>query len=289
VYSSQATAHISEAHSDALLKRKAPRYPLAATVDVLTLRSGTSANIPGRIVNLGEAGVSAVLAGEFSGGDAVSVSFRLPGVGRPVHAEAIVRHGNGLQYGLEFVNSPREQQEMIRYWAAGTQSRRAINATNARLRAKGLRGRGLGLHEHLEQLKRPLGLALLLLVTTGCFALLRWERGWRELKAQIPAASFDSSAPEVRIPGETMQKLLTHKVEPAVPEASQPALRGTVTLEAVIGKDGGVRDVHPLSGPEPLAEAALDAVRWWRFEPYRIRGKAVEVETTLTVDFGPTS
>ena len=62
-----------------------------------------------------------------------------------------------------------------------------------------------------------------------------------------------------------------------------------MTLDAVIGKDGGVRDVHAVSGPEPLAEAALDAVRGWRFEPYRIRGKAVAVETTLTVDFGPIS
>jgi hypothetical protein len=281
VYPSQANSHISD---PALLKRKVPRYPLTATVDVLILRSGTSANIPGRIVNIGEAGVSAVLAGEFSSGEAVSVSFRLPSVGRSVHAEAVVRHGEGLQYGLEFVNSPREQQEMIRYWAAASQSRREINAKKPRASV----GRQ-GLRTHLEQMKRPLALALLLLVTTGCFDLLRWQRGWRELKAQIPATSFDSAAPEVRIPGETMQKLLTHKVEPALPDPAQTALRGTVTLDAVIGRDGGVRDVHPVSGPEPLAEAALDAVRWWRFEPYRIRGKAVEVETTLTVDFGPTS
>jgi TonB family protein len=284
VCSSQSNSHTSDS-DPALLRRKAPRYPLAATVDVLTMRSGISANIPGRMINIGESGLSAILAGQFSAGQGVSLSFRLPSVGRAVHTEAVIRHANGLQYGLEFVNSPREQQEMIRYWAAGIQSRKEIHPKKPPLSfgKQGLRTR-------FEQLKRPLALALLLLVTTGCFALLRWQRGWRELKAEVPAASFDSAAPEVRIPGETMQKLLTHKVEPALSLAPQSGpLRGTVTLDAVIGKDGGVRDVHAVSGPEPLAEAALDAVRGWRFEPYRIRGKAVAVETTLTVDFGPIS
>lgn len=224
-----------------------------------------------------------MLAGEFRAGEAVSVSFRLPSVGRPLHADAVVRHGNGLQYGLEFVNASREQQEMIRYWAAGSQRGKAAvgGGPTAQVRKTA--------RVQIE-MKRALALAALLLVTTGSFALLRWQRGWKELRAQVPVSADAAASPEVHLPGETMQKLLTHKVEPALPDSPQSgALHGTVTLDAVIGKDGGVRDVHPVSGPEPLAAAALDAVRWWRFEPYRIRGKPVEVETTLTVDFGPTT
>ena len=284
MYLTQAAPRASEPTFDAaLLKRKAPRYPLAVTVDVLTLRSGTSGNIPGRTVNIGETGVAAILAGEFKAGEAMSLSFRLPSVGRPLHADAVVRHGSGLQYGLEFVNSSREQQEMIRYWAASSQSGRKLAL------GPGMNTRSTARVE-IAQLKRALALAMLLLVTTGSFALLRWQRGWKELKAQIPVTAEAAARPEVHLPGETMQKLLTHKVEPSLPDAAQAGgLRGTVTVDAVIGKDGGVRDLHPVSGPEQLAAAALDAVRWWRFEPYRIRGKAVEVETTLTVDFGPTS
>lgn len=284
MYPNQASSRVSEPSIDAaLLKRKTPRYPVAVTVDVLTLRSGSSANIPGRTMNLGEAGISAVLAGEFRPGEAVSVSFRLPSVGRPLHAEAVVRHGNGLHYGLEFVNAPREQQEMIRYWAASSQRARTAVPGQPQTQARATA------HVRIE-LKRALALAALLLVTAGSFALLRWQRGWKELRAQAPVSADGPASPEVHLPGETMQKLLTHKVEPALPDAAQSGtFRGTVTLDAVIGKDGGVRDVHPVSGPEALAAAALDAVRWWRFEPYRIRGKAVEVETTLTVDFGPRS
>jgi len=36
-----------------------------------------------------------------------------------------------------------------------------------------------------------------------------------------------------------------------------------------------------------LASAAVDAVKWWRFQPYRVTGKPVEVETTLAVEFRP--
>jgi outer membrane biosynthesis protein TonB len=36
-----------------------------------------------------------------------------------------------------------------------------------------------------------------------------------------------------------------------------------------------------------LAEAAMDALRWWRFEPYRVEGQPVVVETTVAVEFKP--
>ncbi|MBV9574256.1 MAG: energy transducer TonB, partial [Acidobacteriales bacterium] len=42
---------------------------------------------------------------------------------------------------------------------------------------------------------------------------------------------------------------------------------------------------RPVSGPAVLTTAAADAVKWWRFQPYRINGKPVEVETVISVDF----
>jgi protein TonB len=58
-------------------------------------------------------------------------------------------------------------------------------------------------------------------------------------------------------------------------------------LDVVVGSDGSVVDVHALNGPEVLARAATDALRWWRFEPYRVEGQPVVVATTVAVEFKP--
>jgi protein TonB len=83
-----------------------------------------------------------------------------------------------------------------------------------------------------------------------------------------------------------MQKLLVHRVEPVYPpEARAERLEGTIALDIVIGRDGSVESVHALNGPDVLARAAMDALRWWKFEPYRINGKPTLVETTVAVEF----
>ena len=83
-----------------------------------------------------------------------------------------------------------------------------------------------------------------------------------------------------------MQKLITHKTEPIYPEAARNAnIQGVVVLETVIGPDGNVVDVRAVSGPDELATAAVDAVKWWRFQPYLANGQAVQVKTTLAVEF----
>jgi outer membrane biosynthesis protein TonB len=48
-----------------------------------------------------------------------------------------------------------------------------------------------------------------------------------------------------------------------------------------------VVDVRARNGPAVLAQAAMDAMRWWRFEPYRIDGKAAVVQTTVAMEFKP--
>ena len=53
----------------------------------------------------------------------------------------------------------------------------------------------------------------------------------------------------------------------------------------VIGEDGEVVSLKPLSGPDVLSRAAAESLRWWRFEPYKVDGRPVSVETTLAVEF----
>jgi len=70
------------------------------------------------------------------------------------------------------------------------------------------------------------------------------------------------------------------------PEAARAAgTQGMVVLDAVIAPDGSVKSLRPLSGPDLLAQSATLAVRSWKFEPYLSSGSAVEVETTIAVEF----
>jgi protein TonB len=74
---------------------------------------------------------------------------------------------------------------------------------------------------------------------------------------------------------------------PLYPEAARRArIQGVVVLECVIGKDGSVKTVKVLRGlPLGLTEAAVDAVKKWRFEPSTLNEKPVEVLYILTVRF----
>ena len=92
--------------------------------------------------------------------------------------------------------------------------------------------------------------------------------------------------PRVTVPPEVMQRLLVHRVDPTYPEnAAKDRVSGIVVLDAVIGADGSVMSLHPASGPVSLAQAAMDSVQWWKFQPYRVNGRAVEVESTLAIEF----
>src|SRR5215472_12206755 len=79
---------------------------------------------------------------------------------------------------------------------------------------------------------------------------------------------------------------LINKVQPAYPPlARQTRISGTVRLHAIISKDGSVQQLEVLSGHPLLVQAALDAVRQWRYRPTLLNGEAVEVDTTIDVIF----
>ena len=79
---------------------------------------------------------------------------------------------------------------------------------------------------------------------------------------------------------------LIHDVAPQYPpEAGRARIEGAVVLMAVIGKDGSVKDVRVESGLPILAQAAIDAVRQWRYKPYMIEGEPVEVDSRITINF----
>jgi periplasmic protein TonB len=90
----------------------------------------------------------------------------------------------------------------------------------------------------------------------------------------------------VRLAARVAEANLIHDVPPQYPaEAGRERIEGAVVLMAVIGKDGSVRDVRVESGLPVLAQAAIDAVKQWRYKPYMINGEPVEVDSRITINF----
>ena len=102
----------------------------------------------------------------------------------------------------------------------------------------------------------------------------------------IPVATPKIAAQKVRVSSGVAQGLLVHQVTPKYPPlARQSRIQGTVVLQAVIGKDGTVQNLHVLSGHPLLTQAAMDAVKQWRYKPYYVNGEPVEADTQINVNF----
>lgn len=79
---------------------------------------------------------------------------------------------------------------------------------------------------------------------------------------------------------------LIHQVKPVYPPlARQVRAQGVVILEATITRDGTVRDVRVITGHPLLTKPAQEAVEQWRYKPFIMNGEAIEVITTITVNF----
>ena len=284
---------------DATKQRGFPRHPINVPLDLIALRSGVPENLPGRCMDLCEAGVGAVVAGELTAGQQVAVELRLPNVGVPVRARALVRYQSQLRCGLEFVGLAVEQREMIRYWVyrsasqpadasdlnEGKSSSFTKKEENAELAEAGI---PMVAAQAIPRPKRSIRIGrnrfyllfACLLMLAG-FGWWQWQRSWNELETRAPVTGSG-----LRVSSETMEKRIVTKVDPVYPEAARIAkTEGFVVLDAVIAPDGSVRRLMPVSGPDPLVQSAKEAVQAWKFEPYLSSGKAVEVETTISVEF----
>jgi protein TonB len=76
-------------------------------------------------------------------------------------------------------------------------------------------------------------------------------------------------------------------VKPEYPDTARAArVEGTVVLEAVIDSRGVVTDVRVLKSIPLLDQAAVEAVRQWRYQATMLNGQAVPVVMTVTLNFG---
>jgi periplasmic protein TonB len=94
-------------------------------------------------------------------------------------------------------------------------------------------------------------------------------------------------APEVlNISQGVIQGLIIKRVQPVYPpQALTMRIVGSVLLQATISRDGSIATVNVISGPGVLGRAAMEAVRQWKYKPYFLNGKPVEIQTQITVNF----
>jgi protein TonB len=106
------------------------------------------------------------------------------------------------------------------------------------------------------------------------------------LSAHVPANPQEPPPYDIQLSRTVAEILLLHKVDPKEKCIGMAArVTGTVVLDVQIDVHGSV--LHPvvISGPKMLHQAALDAVRQYKYRPYVLKGRPVLVETIVLVPF----
>jgi protein TonB len=105
---------------------------------------------------------------------------------------------------------------------------------------------------------------------------------------RVPALPPPTIQPEgpIKIGGDVKAPRLISSALPVYPLAArQTGVEGDVSVTTTIDKDGNVVGMHVISGPTILRQAALDALRRWKYEPSRLNGQPIAVEMQVTIKF----
>jgi TonB family protein len=270
-----------------------PRYKLTVPLDLTVVRSGVPENISGQTLEIGEGGMGVVAASRLLVGESVRVEFLVPHTSMPVRATAVVRYQRERCFGLEFLRLPSEPQSIIRYWTRReAELLLAPKASASVVEAEPqleLPTAGFGIPENANpgsRVRTFAGVMIAVLVVAAVLGWWHWQQGWSKLEAKAPAKQTADTQPQMVVPGDLMERQIVQKVLPEYPEpARQAKVQGTVVLDTIVNAEGAVTQMKVVSGPESLSHAAMDAVRWWRYAPYVVKGEPVAVETTVAVNF----
>ncbi|HEY6943659.1 MAG TPA: TonB family protein [Candidatus Acidoferrum sp.] len=108
------------------------------------------------------------------------------------------------------------------------------------------------------------------------------------LGASLGTESNQPAAPAapVAVGGDVKQAKLISSVPPEYPAlAKAQHVSGGVTIDALIDTNGRVTKMKVISGPTLLQQAAMDALRQWKYQPASLDGKAVPMHLTITIQF----
>jgi TonB family protein len=99
------------------------------------------------------------------------------------------------------------------------------------------------------------------------------------------SVKYSPNAPQ-EVSAGVLSQMLIQRTVPVYPAfAKQARIQGTVRVAAIITKQGTVSSPHAVDGPAPLRQAAVDAVKNWRYRPCILNGQPVEVKATINVNF----
>ena len=114
------------------------------------------------------------------------------------------------------------------------------------------------------------------------------SNGLSNIMRDVPVAQPKVAEQKIRVSSGVAQGQLIHQVTPQYPGFARTAgIRGTVVLQAVIAKDGTVKNLQVLRGPPALAQPAMDAVKQWRYKPFSLNGEPAEADIQINVNFEP--
>jgi TonB family protein len=123
-----------------------------------------------------------------------------------------------------------------------------------------------------------------LVVTQNGKVIYRLPPGEEAGTTRTAASATASTA--MRDGAENSVSRLIHRVEPQYPpEARAQKIQGVVILDVQIGSEGAVHNIAVVDGNPALADAAVQAVRQWRYQPYAMGGQPVEMQTRVRIRF----
>lgn len=101
-----------------------------------------------------------------------------------------------------------------------------------------------------------------------------------------PAPPLPRRVEPMRIGGTVLESRILYKVDPVYPQLAKDArVEAVVILEANVDEQGNVSGVRVLQSHPLLEQAAIDAVKQWRYQPTLLNGQPVPVVGTVTVEF----
>lgn len=102
-----------------------------------------------------------------------------------------------------------------------------------------------------------------------------------------PAEVAKAAPPtSLRVQSDVQASKLIHQVKPPYPPmALQTRTQGVVRMQAIIARDGSIQQLKVIMGHPLLVQAAVDAVKQWRYSPTTLSGQPVEVVTQIDVNF----
>ena len=106
-------------------------------------------------------------------------------------------------------------------------------------------------------------------------------------ESEVGKGLLDISTPAPTPPASHMQapKLVSSPSPVYPPNALRDQVQGIVVIDALIDEAGKIADMKVVSGPTALKQAAIDALRTWKYEPARLNGQPIAAHIQVNINF----